>query len=48
MKEKFTQKEWQLLKLLPFQVFVLVAGADGRIDKNEVAQLRKDLQDAPF
>jgi len=48
MKEKFTQEEWQLLKLLPFQVFVLVAGADGRIDKEEVAQLQKDLRDAPF
>jgi hypothetical protein len=48
MKERFTQEEWQLLKLLPFQVFVLVAGADGRIDKEEVAQLQKDLRDAPF
>jgi len=48
MKEKFTQEEWQLLKLLPFQVFVLVAGADGRIDKDEVAQLQKDLREAPY
>jgi hypothetical protein len=48
MKERFTQEEWQLLKILPFQVFVLVAGADGRIDKEEVAQLQKDLRDAPF
>ena len=48
MKEKFNQEEWQLLKLLPFQVFVLVAGADGRIDKEEIAQLQKDLRDAPF
>jgi len=48
MKEKFTPEEWQLLKLLPFQVFVLVAGADGRIDKEEIAQLQKDLRDAPF
>ncbi len=38
MKEKFTQEEWQLLKLLPFQVFVLVAGADGRIDKGGDSQ----------
>ncbi len=48
MKEKFTQEEWQLLKLLPFRVFVLVAGADGRIDKGEVEQLQKDFRDAPF
>ena len=48
MKEKFTQEEWELLKLLPFQVFYLVAGADGKIDKEEVGQLQKDLRDAPF
>ena len=48
MKEKFTDEEWQLLKILPFQVFILVAGADGRIDQEEVAQLQKDLRDAPF
>jgi len=48
MKEKFSQEEWELLKLLPFQVFIMVAGADGRIDKEEVAQLQKDFRDAPF
>jgi len=48
MKEKFTHEEWQLLKILPFQVFIMVAGADGRIDKDEIAQLQKDLRDAPF
>jgi len=48
MKEKFTNDEWELLKLLPFQVFVLVAGADQNIDKDEVAQLQADLKDAPF
>jgi hypothetical protein len=48
MKEKFSEVEWQLLKLLPFQVFILVAGADGKIDQDEIAQLQKDLRDAPF
>lgn len=48
MREKFTQEEWALLKLLPFQVFVLVAGADQQVDKAEMAQLEKDLRDAPF
>jgi hypothetical protein len=48
MKEKFSQEEWELLKLLPFQVFIMAAGADGRIDKEEVAQLQKDFRDAPF
>jgi len=48
MKEKFSQEEWELLKLLPFQVFYLVAGADGKIDQEEIGQLQKDLRDAPF
>jgi len=48
MKEKFTLEEWELLKLLPFQVFVLVAGADEKVDEKEVAQLQKDLRDAPY
>jgi len=48
MKEKFTPEEWEFLKLLPFQVFVLVAGADQKVDEAEVAQLQKDLQDAAF
>jgi len=48
MREKFTQEEWELLKLLPFQVFVLVAGADQKVDEAEAAQLQKDLQGAAF
>lgn len=48
MRERFTQEEWELLKLLPFQVFVLVAGADQKIDEAEVAQLNEDLRTAPF
>jgi len=48
MREKFTREEWELLKLLPFQVFALVAGADQKVDEAEVAQLLKDLQEAPF
>lgn len=48
MKEKFTQEEWDLLKLMPFQVFVLVAGADQKIDEKEIAQLNEDMKKAPF
>jgi hypothetical protein len=48
MKEKFTPEEWSLLKILPFQVFVLVAGSDKKIDKKEIEQLQKDLQSAAF
>jgi hypothetical protein len=48
MKERFTPEEWSLLKTLPFQVFVLVAGSDKKIDKKEIEQLQKDLQSAAF
>jgi hypothetical protein len=48
MKEKFTSDEWELLKLLPFMVFVLVAAADNKIDEKEKAKLAEDLQKAPF
>ena len=48
MKEKFTQEEWELLKLLPFQIFVMVAGADQNIDEKEITQLHEDLKSAPF
>jgi hypothetical protein len=48
MKEKFTSQEWEQLKLLPFQVFVMVAGADSKIDEKEIEQLQADLRTAPF
>jgi hypothetical protein len=48
MREKFTQEEWELLKLLPFQIFVMVAGADQNIDEKEITQLHEDLKSAPF
>jgi len=48
MKEKFTTEEWGLLKLLPFHVFLLVAGADKNVDKEEIAQFDAEIKGAPF
>lgn len=48
MKEKFSPAEWEFLKLLPFQIFVMVAGADSKIDKEEVERLNEDLRTAPY
>lgn len=48
MKEKFTTEEWGLLKLLPFHVFLLVAGADKNVDKEEIAQFDEEIKGAPF
>jgi len=33
----------RLLRLLPFQIFILVADADGKIDQKEVAQFKEFL-----
>lgn len=43
MKENFTEPEWTLLKRLHFQVFALVAGSDGTIDRREMAELKRQL-----
>lgn len=43
MKEHFTEPEWTLLKRLHFQVFALVAGSDGTIDRREMAELKRQL-----
>lgn len=48
MKDKFTAEEWELLKMLPIMVFVLVAGADGKIDQKERNQLEEDIKGAPL
>lgn len=46
MKERFTGDEWELLKVLPFQVFGLVAGSDGVIDRKERKALERQLRSA--
>ncbi len=44
LKDKFTAQEWELLKQLHFQVFGLVAGSDGVIDRKERAVLDRQLR----
>jgi hypothetical protein len=44
LKNKFTDREWELLKQLHFQVFGLVAGSDGVIDRKERAVLERQLR----
>ncbi|MCI4646173.1 MAG: hypothetical protein MRY64_15430 [Hyphomonadaceae bacterium] len=46
MKERFTSEQWELLKYLPFQVFTAVAGADGNIDRKEIATFFDEIQKA--
>jgi len=48
MKKRFSEDEWSLLKILPFHLFVMVAGADQKVDKAEGEALMKELKDAPI
>jgi len=48
IKEKFKKDEWELLKVLPFQVFLMVAASDADVDKRELEEFDKDLKGAPF
>ncbi|MCG8332907.1 MAG: hypothetical protein MJE63_00190 [Proteobacteria bacterium] len=42
-KEKQTLQYKRMVKMLPFQIFLLVADADGKIDPKEVAQFKEFL-----
>lgn len=46
MREQFTDEEWSLFKHMPFAIFAMVAGADGKIDDREMAQLTKEVENA--
>jgi hypothetical protein len=48
IKDRFKRDEWDLLKVLPFQVFLLVAASDADVDKTELEEFDKDLRGAPF
>ncbi len=37
LRERFTDEEWQQLKQIPFQIFFVVAMADGKVDAKEIA-----------
>jgi hypothetical protein len=43
MKERFTAEEWERLKPLPLQLFVLVAGVDGNVDDAELATFSEQV-----
>lgn len=43
LKEKQTLEYKRMVKMMPFQIFLLVADADGKIDPKEVAQFREFL-----
>jgi hypothetical protein len=48
MQDRFTGDEWELLKHLPFQIFALVAKADGEIDENELMAFSAQFASAPL
>ncbi|MGD2153041.1 MAG: hypothetical protein PVG79_07205 [Gemmatimonadales bacterium] len=47
MKARFTDEEWERLKLAPYLVFFTVAAADGDLDSDEIDMLAKILSNAP-
>jgi len=48
IKKKFSKEEWEALKLLPFQIFLAIAGADREIDSKEKRAFVDFLKEAPF
>ena len=46
--DDFTPNEWEMLKHLHYQVFSLVAGSDGHVDRKEWAALERQLQQGPM
>lgn len=42
----FSERQWELLKHLPFQIFAIVAGADGSIDDKEIRKFEKQFDNA--
>jgi len=48
IKKKFSKDEWESLKLLPFQIFIAIAGADRKIDTKEKRAFVDFLKEAPF
>lgn len=46
MRERFSNREWALLKALPLHVFALVAGADGTVDALELSRFEQQVRAA--
>lgn len=45
-RERFSDKEWALVRTLPLQVFGYIAGADGKIDRDEINDLIDQIAEA--
>ncbi len=39
MRARFADNEWAVIRMLPIQVFGFIAGADGKIDRDEINDL---------
>ncbi|MGB9777478.1 MAG: hypothetical protein ACPLYD_14785 [Anaerolineae bacterium] len=46
MRSLFTAREWETLQFAPLWIFVMVAGADRKLEKDEVAALARELGEA--
>lgn len=46
METAFSERQWELMKLLPFQFFAIVAGADGEIDTKEILAFQSQFSSA--
>lgn len=46
MRSRFTAREWETLQFAPLWVFTMVAGADRKVEKGEVAALARELAEA--
>ena len=43
MKEPFTPEEWQVVRAMPIQAFIVVAGVDGTVDQKETKEFTDRL-----
>lgn len=46
MRARFADNEWAVIRSLPIQVFGFVAGADGKIDRDEINDLIDQIAEA--
>ncbi len=46
MRSLFTAREWETLQFAPLWIFTMVAGADRKLEKGEVAALARELGEA--
>ncbi len=46
MRQQFTAREWETLQFAPLWLFLMVASADRKVQKQEVAALAKELAEA--